>query len=188
MKRASLARLWLRLRIALSCWHPAAVGAALLLVAAVVALAWLRQADDLLRQQQDRLRRMAALPAERAVAPPGVDQNLAAFRASLGDSRYAEEQVKVLFGLAAKSGLVLRQGEYKLSYDRNAKLGLYQISLPVSGSYRAIWQFTLLALRAIPFASLDDISFRRDAIGAASVDARLRLTLYLSDAGQGGAR
>jgi hypothetical protein len=37
------------------------------------------------------------------------------------------------------------------------------------------------ALRAIPFASLDDISFRRDGIQDPAVEARLRLTLYLKD-------
>jgi hypothetical protein len=51
----------------------------------------------------------------------------------------------------------------------------------VKGSYAAIWQFAMAALRTIPFASLDEITFRRDAIGDATVDARLKLTLYLRD-------
>ena len=55
------------------------------------------------------------------------------------------------------------------------------LNLPVKGSYGAIWQFALGALRAIPFASLDDIGFRRDSIGDPVVEARLRLTLYLKD-------
>jgi hypothetical protein len=46
----------------------------------------------------------------------------------------------------------------------------------------------MLALRAIPFASLDDISFKRDAIGTANVEARLRLTLYLARAESGAGR
>jgi hypothetical protein len=82
---------------------------------------------------------------------------------------------------------VLRQGEYKAAYDRDARIHTYQVSLPVKGSYRAVWQFAMLALRAIPFASLDELSFRRDAIGQADVEARLRLTLYLSGAAPGGA-
>ena len=36
-------------------------------------------------------------------------------------------------------------------------------------------------LRAVPHASLDDVAFRRDAIGEAGVDARLRLTFYLAE-------
>ena len=61
----------------------------------------------------------------------------------------------------------------------------YQVTLPVKGSYGAVWKFGMLALRAIPFASLDEISFRRDAIGDAAVEARLRLTLYLAGPGTG---
>jgi hypothetical protein len=41
----------------------------------------------------------------------------------------------------------------------------------------------MLSLRAMPFAALDDIGFRRDDIGAAGVDARVRFTLYLADDG-----
>jgi hypothetical protein len=76
---------------------------------------------------------------------------------------------------------VLRQGEYKPGYDRNARVYTYQVNLPVKGSYAAIWQFAMAALRTIPFASLDEITFHRDAIGDATVDARLKLTLYLRD-------
>jgi hypothetical protein len=80
---------------------------------------------------------------------------------------------------------VLHEGEYKPGYDRNARLSTYQIDLPVKGSYRAIWQFAMDALRGIPFATLDEISFKRDAIGDTNVEARLRLTLYLADTTHG---
>jgi hypothetical protein len=185
----SIKAVWLRLRIALAAWSPVAVGAGLLLVLAVAALAWLMPARDLLARQHELARREAALPAPRvAPAPPATDEhNLALFYAVLGERRYAEQQVKTLFGLAAKTGLVLHQGEYKAAYDRNARLHTYQVTLPVKGSYGAIWQFSLLALRAIPFASLDEISFKRDAIGQAEVEARLRLTLYLSERRAGAA-
>jgi hypothetical protein len=182
MKLLPLPVAWLRIRLALARWQPVAVVSAMLILAALASLAWLAQANELLRGEQELARRMAALPPAQVKAPPpGANENLAAFYAALGERRYAEQQVKTLFGLAAKSGLVLRQGEYKAGYDRNARVHTYQVTLPVSGSYRAIWQFALQALRAIPFASLDEISFRRDAIGEASVEARLRLTLYLAD-------
>jgi len=186
--RTALPSLWLRLRLALARLNPVALGAAVLLLGAGAALAWLVQAQRLLEQEQVLQQRMAALPpAPPKPAPAAIDNdNLAAFYGALGERRFAEEQVKTLFALAAKSGLVLRQGEYKPGYDRNARVYTYQVTLPVSGSYGAIWQFALQALRAIPFAALDDISFRRDAVGNPSVDARLRLTLYLAGSGTGG--
>jgi hypothetical protein len=122
----------------------------------------------------------AAQPA--APAPVPAADPLEAFYTALGPRRYAEQQVRTLFTLAAKNGLSLSQGDYKAGYDRNARVATYQVNLPVKGSYAAVWQFAMGALRAIPFASLDDISFRRDDIKDPLVEARLRLTLYLKDA------
>ena len=89
--------------------------------------------------------------------------------------------MKAVFALAARHGLTLEQGEYRTTVDRNARLVAYQVNLPVKGNYTAIWQFAMDVLRAVPHASLDDVAFRRDAIGEAGVDARLRLTFYLAE-------
>jgi hypothetical protein len=178
--------MWLRVRLVMARWQPVAVVSVLLILGAVAALGWLVQERRLLEREQLMVRQLAALPPAPVKAPPpSANENLAAFYGALGERRYAEQQVKTLFGLAQKSGLVLRQGEYKAGYERNARVHTYQVTLPVTGSYRAIWQFALQALRAIPFASLDEMNFRRDAIGDANVEARLRLTLYLADPAPG---
>ena len=159
-------------------------GAALAVsIAALAVLAWAVPAREQQVQRQNAalLRAAAPLPAPVVSSTATANQNLALFYASLGERRYTEQQVKTLFGIAAKTGIVLRQGEYKAAYDQNGKLHTYQVTLPVKGSYRAVWEFAMLALRAIPFAALDDIGFRRDDIGAAGVDARVRFTLYLAD-------
>jgi hypothetical protein len=201
MKRPSLGTAspggWmLRLRLALRANPLQAVAGAVILVCAA-ALAWTVHASLELEAERDALQAAAArkasqpslvpatAPAPSLPAAPAPD-NLEGFYAALGPRRYAEQQVKTLFALAAKSGLTLSQGEYKTGYDRNARVHTYQVNLPVKGSYAAIWRFALGALRAIPFASLDDISFRRDAIGDPAVEARLRLTLYLKDDPGGG--
>ncbi|EEF23981.1 conserved hypothetical protein [Ricinus communis] len=114
--------------------------------------------------------------------PPSANQNLAAFYDVLGERRYAEQQVRLLFDLAAKSNLVLSQGEYKAGYDKASRVSTYQIILPVKGPYQAIWQFAMQGLREMPFASLDEVGFRRDSIAEPVVEARLRFTLYLKDA------
>lgn len=186
---------WLRLRLAVLA-NPALVAAALAFAACAIALAWTVHTLSGLDDERDALKaaaRSASLPSPvpavavtpvAPAAPPpaqGADA-LDTFYAALGPRRYAEQQVRTLFTLAAKNGLSLSQGEYKTGYDRNARLSTYQVNLPVKGSYGAIWQFALGALRAIPFASLDDISFRREAIGDPAVEARVRLTLYLKDA------
>nr|WP_314539736.1 hypothetical protein [uncultured Massilia sp.] len=197
------AALGLRLRVVLMRANPLVAGAWLLFLVLAGALAWVavartglereREAFQARIQAQAAAQAMAAAAAARAAreqdaaaaaqaakAAPQQD-NLAAFYGTLGERRHAEQQVRTLFALAEKSGLTLRQGEYKSARDRNAGVTTYQVNLPVKGSYAAIWQFAMAALRAIPFAALDDISFRREAIGDTAVEARVRLTLYLRD-------
>eukprot|EP01034_Spumella_vulgaris_P025387 gene25387-31844_t len=124
-----------------------------------------------------RSRRMAHDPRESGHLPQKNPEVVAicAFRAAaetLGEKHYAEQHVKILFGLATKAGLSLNQGEYKFSYDKASRVTSYQITLPVKGSYQAIWQFALTALRELPFAALDDIGFRRENIGDTQLEAR----------------
>jgi hypothetical protein len=189
--RTTLGAPLLRLRLVFLRANPIALAAAVVALAMAGALAWSAHAVWVLqRDQEARAARAlqlgkagAAAPAPEAAAPapaPPPD-NLATFYGALGERRGAEQQVRTLFDLATKSGLVLRQGEYKPGHDRNAHVYTYQVNLPVKGSYASIWQFAMAALRTIPFASLDDISFRREAIGDTTVEARLRLTLYLRD-------
>lgn len=191
MSNVNLAALSLRLRLAARGIGPVAGGALLVAVAALAVLAWTRSAREHQVQHQGAALAQAVAPPPAPVVSPqaAANDNLDLFYTSLGERRFTEQQVKTLFGIAAKTGIVLRQGEYKSAYDQNGKLHTYQVTLPVKGSYQAIWQFALLSLRAIPFAALDDIGFRRDDIGAAGVDARVRFTLYLADAPAGeGAR
>ncbi|GGC19484.1 hypothetical protein [Pseudoduganella buxea] len=180
MKEIRLSAVMLDVRLRLLRAGPAAALCGALLLAGVALWAWL------LPQRTAQLEEMARpLPAPSTLAeaapPPTANENLAAFYATLGQKRHAEQQVKVLFDLAAKLGLVLDRGEYKFGYDKGAQVATYQITLPVKGPYGKIWQFTLQALAAMPFAALDDVNFRRDTIADTSVDARLRFTLYLKE-------
>lgn len=183
MKNMHLGAVGLRLRLAAIALGPVLCIAALLLVAGAAALAWLAPQRALQAERHQVAMRVAAMPAAALArsAPVTANDNLAAFYGTLGEKRHAEQQVRTLFALAAKSGLSLSQGEYKSAYDRNARLHSYQVTLPVKGSYRDIWQFSMLSLRAIPFASLDEISFKRDSINDPQAEARLRLTLYLAE-------
>jgi hypothetical protein len=178
----------LRLRLWLGERGPVAGAAALLCVLALLALAWLASQRRLQAREHQVVLDLAKLPVK-AVAPVLTpNENLAHFYATLGEKRYAEQQVDTLFALAGRNGIVLSQGEYRSGYDANARLHTYQVTLPVKGNYGAIWRFAQQALGAIPFASLDDISFKRETIGEPSVEARMRLTLYLADQAPGAAR
>ncbi|QJD98761.1 hypothetical protein HH212_00810 [Massilia forsythiae] len=197
MTQSTLAALPLRLRLWLARMAPLSLAALLAIVPCAAALAWVTLAQLGLERDLEQARarvaarraqaeapaRPAAVAASAATAPVAAApaDNLDLFYGTLGQRRHAEQQVKTLFALAAKNGLVLSQGEYKSAWDKNARVHTYQVNLPVKGSYAAIWEFALASLRAIPFAALDDISFKRDSIADAAVEARLRLTLYLGE-------
>ena len=184
MKQASVGSLWLRLRVCLGRVNPVLAVAVLLLAGCIAAFAWLAAARMHVAQDYAAARATAARPAPPPAPPaaPTADQNLAHFQLALGQRRGVERQLKEIFALADRHALVLRQGEYRSSLDRAGGFATYQVNLPVKGRYDAIWAFAFDVLRALPHAALDDVSFRRDAIGEESVEARLRLTLYLSAA------
>jgi hypothetical protein len=54
------------------------------------------------------------------------------------------------------------------------------VTLTVTGRYGAIWQFAFYALRSLQHATQDDVGFRSYEIGSETVEARLRLTMYLA--------
>ena len=107
---------------------------------------------------------------------------LAAFYDALGDQRYAEQHLKMLFTLAQKNSVIINAAEYKTSVDPDSQLIRWQITFPAKGSYHALRQFCEQILLAMPFASLDELRFQRETIASAALDARVRFTLYLSDA------
>lgn len=180
MKQVPLSALLLRARLAASRAGAGTCAAVALCVLGAGAWAWLIPQRAV---QQQALARPLPVPSALVVAapPPSANENLALFHETLGEKRHSEQHVKVLFGLAAKAHLSLNQGEYKFAYDKASRITSYQIVLPVKGSYQDIWQFALEALRALPFAALDDIGFRRENVNATQVEARMRFTLYLKD-------
>ena len=110
-----------------------------------------------------------------------AEENFNHFTGVLGNPLDTEKQVRTLFELAKNTGLTLSKAEYKLAEEKNGRYRTYQILLPVKGSYNSIRRFCEKTLLAIPFASLDEMSFKRESIASGSLEARLRFTLYLSE-------
>lgn len=156
-----------------------ACAALALLAAGVLAWTWVGA------QQRALARAEAGAPSSRpmpvvSVAPAPAAPSIDAFYASLGERRRVERELATLFSLADRHGVAWSRGDYKETYDAAADVYLYRLDLPVKGTDAAIWHFCTAAMLAMPYASLDEISFRREAIGDEAVEARVRLTLYLT--------
>ncbi|MEA1673182.1 hypothetical protein [Nitrospirillum sp. BR 11163] len=122
----------------------------------------------------------AARQPQPATAPlPSAQRNLQAFYDALGDVRYVDQDVAVILDEADRQGLSIAQADYKLGYDKAGLYHVYTMQMPVTGSYAAIRDFCRQVLLSLPYAALEEVSVKRSAIGDATVEARLRLALYL---------
>lgn len=188
MKHASIARAGLQVRLWLTRFGWGNSLACALCIVGITGWVWgiahLRAQASVQQRALDQAQQLldAATVAAPVAPRSAAEQRLDAFYDALGERRYAEQQVRALFAIAAKNGLVLHQGEYKFMYDKNGRFHGYRILLPVKGPYAAVRQFCEQALMAIPFASLDEMHFKRDAIANATLEAKLHFTVYLGDA------
>jgi hypothetical protein len=134
--------------------------------------------EDHMSLSRARHRLLSSVSPSLVAATPPPD-HLAIFYDTLGESRHAEQQLKTLFDLAQKNNVRLSTAEYKRSADKNSRIRALQITLPVKATYPAIRQFAEQVLLAIPFATLDELRFRRDNIASPLLEAHLRFSLYL---------
>lgn len=136
-----------------------------------------------MRTQAAELRAQALAQRQRLVQKPNQDElaakRLMAFYAGLPASTGATEAIDAIHRSASAHGVKLASGEYRLARDGGARLLRYQITLPARASYPQLRAWVAELMNTVPSAALDEISFRRDDVGSDSVEARVRLTLFL---------
>jgi Tfp pilus assembly protein PilO len=172
-------QIWRRIDAALA-W-PGLLGLALLLLALGVYFAQVQpQTARLaaLKQDSASLKTRIDQAAKSGIPESGNQDELGKFYGYFSDAALSDWLNK-LYAAAAAHKLLLEQGEYRITPSKNGKLARYQITLPVKGSYVQIRQFVAQALNDVPVAALEDISFKREAIGATDVETRIKFTLFL---------
>ena len=167
---------------------PALAGLALLIAGLLAHLWWLPQQQGRIARMEAEYRRLAADFNRPASAQPAQDaatllaRRQSAFEATLAPRSSVPDLIKTVFGEAGKAGLTLSQAEYRLGEDKAGGYSSYQMILPVHGPYPKLRGFAESVLAAIPAAALEEVSFKREAIGNPATEARLRLVFYLKDA------
>ena len=109
-----------------------------------------------------------------------LQQALDTLRQQLPGQPQASELIERLYHLASAEHISLARGEYALGIDPKTQLARYQIVLPVRGSYPQIRGFLKGLLGQLPTLVLEDLELQRKRIGDSELNARLRMTLYLS--------
>jgi hypothetical protein len=112
---------------------------------------------------------------------PQVDQatRLATFEAGLPQAAGALQAVRHIHRSASEHGVVLSTGEYRLVDEPGGRLQRYQITLPADGTYPDLRAWMADVLNELPTMALDELSFKRNNVGEAQVQARVRWSFYL---------
>lgn len=184
MMRSSLAAMRTTIEIAL--WRhgwawPLAAAAALSAVAAYVLV--LQPGQQLHQAAQVELAREQAQlgspgkPSEGQ--PQDGQQRLQALQAVLRPSADTGELVRKMAVLAQAEQINLAQSEYQQQLNAATGVTRVQISQPVRASYPQLRRYIEAVLLAIPNASLDQVVARRDNVGQAQVEARLKWSLWI---------
>ena len=161
-------------------WPLAAVSA---LSALAICMMVLQPAQQLLGAAQIELGREQALlasPAKRSTSnqPQDSQQRLQALQTVLHSVEPAE-LVRKMVALAQAEQIHLAQGEYQQQVSASTGVTRVQIIQPVRASYPQLRRYVEAVLVAIPNASLDQIVARRDNVGQAQAEARLKWSLWM---------
>ena len=118
---------------------------------------------------------------------PAVDTHssaahLRAFYEFFPARQSAPQLLGTLYKAARTESLSLSEGEYKYSVGKAGAMGVYQVDLPVKGSYIQIRKFIVRVLNSMPSAALEEVNFKRESIGSGELEARIRFTIYMSAA------
>jgi len=163
---------------------PGIIGITLAVLAMTLALSGLIPAQRELErdreqsaQVQEHLKRVQS-GLERKLETP-ADQ-LRAFYGMFPPQLAAAESLQKIYDVAEKNQIQLPRGEYSLTVDTKADLTQYRMTLPVTGSYEQVRAFIAGCLQTVPTLALDDVDFQRQAVAEGQVQAKIRMTLYLS--------
>jgi hypothetical protein len=156
-----------------------ALGAGLLAACAAFWLGGVAPAESRAAALRAALAQSAARPAFAAGPVRGAEESLANFYGYFASQDDAFAALQDVFAAAAAEGLALDAGEYRIARERASPLMRYQIVFPVKGSYPKIRRFVARALNEVPGMALTDFALKRDSAQAATIEARVQLTLYL---------
>lgn len=183
MRSASLQHLFWHTRRCVGALGLPAIAALFLFALCIVADFWVIEPLQVqitgLQHEAENLRTQSKIKLDSEQKTLNPAQQLAEFYRFFPKQDTVPDCMAKLYNAAAQQNLVLEQGEYQLEQDRDSKLVRYEIVLPVKGGYVQIRKFIAQAMADVPTLSLNGITFGRQKVDDAKVDAQIRFTLYL---------
>lgn len=129
--------------------------------------------------QQQLRRELAQNRATQAPAADSAETQLKTFYSRFPAVSQSDAWLEKIYAAAEQQHIVLESGAYRLTPAEGGKLQRYQLTLPLKGSHIQIRRFLAAILNEAPAIALDDISFKRETIDMPTVNAVIKLTLFL---------
>jgi len=159
-----------------------ALGLGCLVAAAVLWWGPVRGSQAAIREMRGEIIQLRER-AKNSPRPPRVPdsaEQLRAFQAFFPPRGQINTALREFDKLAAEYHLVLANGDYKYSEEKNLRLARYELRLPVRGPYPQVYGLVAAALNTMPNLALDEIVVKRASRQAGDVEAQLRFSLYVS--------
>lgn len=125
-------------------------------------------------------------PIETLAQPSNSPKALADFYRTFPTESAIPDTLSEINRLAAKQGIYLNSGDYKLNKIKvqsgtanTPALTQYEMVLPLEGSYPSIRALTVSILRQLPSVAVSDIQMMRDSTLSPMIEARLVLVLFV---------
>lgn len=153
------------------------VGLALLAIACLLAVAETMPARariDALRVELGELRARAAARDAQPAAVAAPDP-----LAVLPPTGEAARQIGEIERLARAHGISLPRGQYRASVQTGTRLLRWQLTLPVESTYPDLVAWLAAAFERLPNLTLDEFKLKRERIESTTLDAELRLSLFV---------
>jgi Tfp pilus assembly protein PilO len=165
---------------------PGMAGMAMLMLAAASYLGMLLPQHSKLEQLAQEVADVQAQQKSAGMNPVADTHSSAAHLRAFYEFFPARQSAPQLLGTLYKAAhaesLSLSEGEYKYSVGKAGAMGMYQVELPVKGSYVQIRKFIVKVLNTMPSAALEEVSFKRESVGSGVLEARIRFIIYMSAA------
>lgn len=134
---------------------------------------------DTLRLKAERLTLAAAVERDnRSLSTtPNLDEQLKNFNAWFPGMKRNAGDLRIVVEQAARAGVELDKGEYRVATNSGIGFVNYEVLLPVRADYAGIRHFISGVLDAMPYASLAEIRMERPAVNSTALDARVHFTM-----------
>lgn len=110
---------------------------------------------------------------------PSEQEQVEALQAALRSRAQPTELIRRLNELARTEQITLVQADYHQQFHADTQLLELQLTQPMKASYPQLKRYIESVLRSVPNASLDHVAARRDNVGQAQLEARLRWSLWM---------